>query len=209
MFTGFIITLLIVAATATAVGGSMVYIQRKRQLAGSKLKALPSSTGDKLLERTIADLRVGDILTYEGKDFLVEGVVEYDEDGHRWNAGRMVDGDVKHWAVIGMERGGAFIIRLMREDTSVDVEGYPPETLLVGEARFSLDKRGAATATMKGDTGLGRPNSEGLETSERCRWWLYDTPGEDTLIVEQWGNEFRVLRGAKVEREAIDMMPGS
>lgn len=209
MFTGFIITLLIVAAIATAAGGTMVYAQRKRQLAGSTAKALPDGTGDKLLERTISDLRVGDVLTYEGRDFLVEGVVQYDEDGHRWNAGRMVDGDDKHWVVVGLERGGAFVIRLMREDESVNIEGYPPEVLLVGETRFALDKRGAATATMKGDTGLGRPNSDGMETAERCRWWLYDTPGQETLIVEQWGNEFRVLRGTKLERDAVDLMPGS
>lgn len=209
MFTGFLITLLVVAGIATAVGGGMVLTQRKRQLAGSKLKALPSGSGDKLLERTIADLRVGDVLTHDGRDFLLEGVLEYDEDGHRWSAGRMVDGDRKHWLVAGMERGGAFILRLMDETNAVDIDGYPPETLVIGEQRFALDKRGTATVTMKGETGLGRPNADGMETAERCRWWSYDTAGEETLIVEQWGNEFRVIRGVKVSRDLFDMMPGS
>ena len=44
---------------------------------------------------------------------------------------------------------------------------------------------------------------------ERCRWWLYSAPGEDTLIVEQWGADYRVLRGKKVSEATIDLMPGS
>ncbi len=120
----------------------------------------------------------------------------------------MVDGDDKYWLVAGMERGGSFIVRLMR-DASVEIDGYPPENLVVGEQRFGLDKRGTATVTSKGETGLGRPNTDGLATAERCRWWSYDTPGEDTLIVEQWGNAFRVIQGAKVSSDIVDMIPGS
>lgn len=209
MFTGLLITILVVATIATAVGGGMVVAQRRRQLGGKKLKALPSGDGSKLLERTIADVRVGDVISYQSRDFLIEGVLAYDEDGHRWNAGRMVDGDDAYWLVAGMERAGSFIIRLMQDAKDIDIDGYPPETLLVGETRFNQDKRGTATITMKGETGLGRPNADGLETAERCRWWMYDTAGEEAVIVEQWGKDFRVVRGTAIDASSIDMMPGS
>ena len=208
MLTGLLITVLVVATLATAVGGGIVLAQRKRQLGGSNLKALPSGDGDKLLSRTIADLRVGDVISRDGRDYLVEGLLAYDEDGHRWNAGRMIDGDDVHWLVVGMERSGSFIIRLM-DDLDLDIDGYPPETLLVGDTRYNQDKRGSATVTMKGETGLGRPRSDGLETAERVRWWLYDTAGDDSLIVEQWGDTFRVVRGSRIARDTIEMMPGS
>ena len=44
---------------------------------------------------------------------------------------------------------------------------------------------------------------------ERCRWWLYTAPGDDTLIVEQWGSDYRVLRGKKVGDGMMELIPGS
>jgi hypothetical protein len=210
MLTGFLITLLIVALIATATAGGLALMQRRHELAGKPgVKALPGSGEAKLLERTVRDLRTGDVLTYEDRDYLVEGVVHYDEDGHRWCAGRMVDGDDKRWLVVGLERGGSLVMRLMQEDRDVEIEGFPPEVLLVGKQRFKLDRRGTATARMTGDTGLGSGQDEGMESVERCRWWLYETPGDETMIVEQWGDAFRVLRGVKIGPGLIDMMPGS
>ena len=210
MFTGLLIAILIVAGAATAVAAGVVVAQRKRhQLSGSSQLALPGGSGDKLLERTIRDLRTGDILTFEGKDFLVEGVISYDEDGHRWSAGRIVDGNDKRWMVVGMERGGSLIVRVAQV-IDLEIEGYPPEALHVGEDRFVQDKKGTATARCSGDTGMGGTgNAGGMDTVMRCRWWLYDRPGDDTLIVEQWSDEFRVLRGKKVNPALIDLMPGS
>ena len=43
--------------------------------------------GDTLLERTIRDLRVDDVLTIDGADYLCEGMINYDEDGHRCPVG--------------------------------------------------------------------------------------------------------------------------
>lgn len=209
MLTGLLITLLILAALATTAAGGVVLMQRRRQLGGVSRKALPAPGDPRLLERTIRELRTGDVLTYEGKDYVIEGVVQYDEDGHRWVAGRMVDGDAKRWLVVGLERGGTLVARLMDEDASIDIEGYPPEQLMVGATRFTLDKRGTATARMSGETGLGTPAAAGAEAVARCRWWLYGTPGDDTLIVEQWGDHFRVLRGVKLDPTLIEMIPGS
>lgn len=209
MFTGLLITLLVVVAIATTAAGGMALLQRRRELAGGKTKALPASTGGSLLERTIRELRTGDVLAYEGRDYLVEGVVQYDEDGHRWCAGRMVDGDEERWLVVGLERGGSLVARMVREDASIDIEGFPPEVLLVGDTRFTLDKRGTATARITGETGLQDQPAAGAEAVARCRWWLYETPGDDTLVVEQWGDEYRTLRGVKVNPGLIDLMPGS
>jgi len=88
---------------------------------------------------------------------------------------------------------------------------YPPEAIVVGDVRFALDKRGTATCTLKGDVGpLGVGTKDRPEGhTERCRWWLYSAPGEDTMLVEQWGSDYRVLRGKKVGDATIELMPGS
>ncbi len=180
--------------------------RKKLPAAGEAPKALTAGR-----ERTIAALRVGDVVMVDGRDFLAEGTVGYDEDGHRWVGGRLIDsGDVK-WLVVGIERAGGASMRLLAQDDQTHVSGYPPEAIVVGELRYALDKRGTATCELRGDLGgLGdlkkdRPDGH----VERCRWWLYNAPGDDTLIVEQWGADYRVLRGKKVGEGTIELMQGS
>lgn len=197
----------------TVVGGvSAVAIaarSRKQLGGGGERKALPA--GDRLVERTVRDLRVDDVLTMDGKDFLCEGLIAYDEDGHRWTAARVVDGSDVKWLVVGLERAAATSIRLLAQDATTPISGYPPEAMVIGEVRYVLDKRGAATCQLFGDVGgLGALKKDRPEGHvERCRWWLYNAPGEDTLIIEQWGNDYRLLAGKKIGDGTIELIPGS
>jgi hypothetical protein len=210
-----VLTVLIVVALLVALGGTTAGVviyngeKRKRGLpSGNSPMALP---GDVLRERSLKELRVGDVLTIDGKDFLAEGVIEYDEDGHRWVGARVVDGTHVQWCVAGLERVGTAHVRLLEHDTTTDIAGYPPEALVIGEVRFALDKRGNATAKLHGDLGnlLGAKNATPEGHVERCRWWLYSASGDDTVILEQWGADYRVLKGKKVSGDTIDLIPGS
>jgi hypothetical protein len=171
-----------------------------------------SSRGDDAgIERTIRDLRVDDVLTMDSRDFLCEGLIAYDEDGHRWIAGRVVDGSEVHWLVVGIDRASPGSARMLQQDDSTPITGYPPEALVLGEVRYVLDKRGAATCQLFGDVGgLGTVQKQRPEGHvERCRWWLYSAPGDATVLVEQWGADYRVLRGAKVGEGALELIPAS
>ena len=203
-----LLVLLTVIGGAAAIG--IVAGERRKSLAGGASRALPAG-GDKLVERTVRDLRVDDVLTIDGTDFLVEGLINYDEDGHRWLGARVVDGADARWLIIGIDRVGAGTVRLLAQDDATQISGYPPEVLVIGEVRYALDKRGAATCALHGDVGplgalkKGRPEGH----VERARWWLYAAPGDDTLLLEQWGADYRVLRGKKVSEATIELIPGS
>lgn len=163
-----------------------------------------------LLERTIKDLRVGDVLQLGAIDWLVEGVVQYDEDGHRWLAGRLMDGKDTRWIIVGMERLGPMNVRLVEVDFEYDLTGYPPEVMIAGGARHELARRGTASASFVGEIGpLIGPLKKAGATVERCRWWRYEGAGDETLIVEQWGGEYRVLRGTRVVDGMMELIPGS
>jgi len=204
-----LLVLITVLGGAAAVGIAMKDRKKLPGGGGGQL-ALPAA-GDNLIERTIRDVRVNDIVTMDGKDFLVEGLIEYDEDGHRWRAARVVDNKDVQWLVMGIERIGAGATRLMKQDDTTVITGYPPEAIVVGEVRYAHDKRGSATAKLQGDVGaLGDLKKDRPGTHvERCRWWLYSAAGDDTLLVEQWGADYRVLRGKKTVDGTIELMPGS
>jgi hypothetical protein len=202
-----LVVVLTVLAGVTAVGVAA----RRKALAGGDQRQLTAGDAAGLLERTVRDLRVGDVLTIDSRDYICEGVIEYDEDGHRWIAGRCVDASEVRWVLVGLERTGSSASRLLTQDETTQISGYPPEALVLGDLRYAIDKRGTATCQLRGDVGpLGAMNKDRPEGhTERCRWWLYSAPGDDTMVVEQWGQDYRVLRGKKVSDATIDLMPGS
>lgn len=204
-----LLVLLTLIGGAAAVGIA-VNERRKALPGGGGAGALPAP-GDRLIERTVGDLRVDDVLTIDGKDFLVEGMIKYDEDGHRWVGARVADGSDVKWLVVGIERAGGSAMRLLGQDDTTQIAGYPPEVLVIGDVRYTLDKRGAATCALHGDVGaLGALKKDRPEGHvERARWWLYSAPGDDTLLLEQWGSDYRVLRGKKVGDGTIELIPGS
>jgi hypothetical protein len=213
MFTALLIAILIVAGAATVVGGGLVWsAQRRRALerGATPPRSLGSGDAARLLERGIRDMRPGDIVQHGGRDWVVEGVLHYDEDGHRWVAGRMVDIQDTRWLVVGMDRVGSSAVRVMQPETEVDVGGYPPEALTAAGKRYQLERRGNATVKITGDAGIV-PGGKDLspESVLRCRWWRYQAAGPDCLLVEQWGGDFRILRGATVSDDDVDLMPGS
>jgi hypothetical protein len=63
---------------------------------------------------------------------------------------------------------------------------------------------------IEGDAG-GIPGTQGLAPNSvlRCRWWRYAAAGDARLIIEQWGTDFRVLRGGALREGSIELMPGS
>jgi hypothetical protein len=209
-----VLTLLIIVALIVALGGAAAGVvvynneKRKRLPGGPAQGLLP---GDVLRERGLKELKAGDVVTLDGKDFLCEGVIEFDEDGHRWVGARLVDGAHVQWCYVGMERVGNQQVRLLEHDTTTDIAGYPPEALVIGEVRFTLDKRGNATGRLHGDLGnlLGGGKARPEGTVERCRWWLYGASSDDTVVLEQWGADYRVLKGKKVRGDMIDLIPGS
>ena len=205
----FLLVLLTVIGGVAAVG--IAAGERRKSLPPGPAAALPAGGGDKLVERDVRDVRVDDVLTIDGRDFLVEGLIAYDEDGHRWAAARVVDGRDVRWLVIGIERTGAGAMRLLVQDEATQISGYPPEVLVIGDVRYALDKRGAATCALHGDLGaLGALKKDRPDGHvERARWWLYAAPGDDTLLLEQWGADYRVLKGKKVGDGTIELIPGS
>jgi hypothetical protein len=206
-----LVAIIVTLSGAMGAGLTAAARSRKRLAAAGGGLSLGEGGGPRA-ERTLRDIRVDDVLTMDGKDYIAEGVVTYDEDGHRWIGARVVDGPLTRWIVVGLERSGANTVRLCTEDDGNEISGYPPEALVLGEQRYALDKRGTATCKLDGDLGSLASHTGGSKvtgTVERCRWWLYNAPGDDTAVVEQWGQDFRILRGKKVGADTIDLMQGS
>jgi len=202
--------LLIGLAALIALGAGVVLKKKRAALpAASARKQLTGRTSDH--ERTLRELRRGDIVQRDGSDFVVEGVVRYDEDGHRWLAGRLTDANTEQWLLIGIERAGTHAVQWLSLDQKIRVSGHPPEVIATPNARYVLGKRGTATASLDGLVGDLSDAREltASGTVARCRWWQYEAVGGEMLYVERWGDDFRVLSGESVHIGMLGFLPGS
>lgn len=204
------IALLIVSGLMVAAGGGAVLGAQKRR------KELEGGGGRKLLgdgelaQRSFGELRVGDVVVLGGRDFVVEGTVSYDEDGHRWLGARMCDGSDVRWVMVGLEGAGGSAVRIYEEDPALHEGGAPPEAIATATARYALERRGIANAKVLGNAGgvIGRGGKAG--SIKRCRWWRYEGPGGHCALIEEWnGGAMRNLRGRTAGPADLDLIPGS
>jgi hypothetical protein len=201
------LTWLVLAALALVSGGFLAYRSgRKRAEA-----ALPAASGGAaaLLERTLVDVRVDDVIQNQGRDWLVEGIVRYEEDGHAWRGARILDGADESWLVVGLDRGIGMNVRLLKIARNIELSGYPPETLSVDGTHYTLAKRGTATAVFEGQLGSLPVKGLASGSSLRCRWWRYQAAGEKVLLVEQWGDAYRALSGETLPPDQIELLAAS
>src|SRR5262245_61226046 len=127
------LTWLVLAALALASGGFLAYRAGKQSGAGGR-PALPgrgehgppARGSTPLLERGVADVRVDDVVQSQGRDWLVEGIIRYEEDGHAWRGARLMDGAEEGWLIVGLDRGVGMNVRLLRTASGVELSGYPP-----------------------------------------------------------------------------------
>lgn len=189
----------ILVAIVALVSGAYVAYRRQRPALQSG-----EETHAALLERTVKDVRPNDVIQHDGHDYLVEGVVKYDEDGHTWSAARMLDGNRERWLLVGLERGGQTTVRVLAPTRELELSGYPPETLDHEGASWKLGSRGTASTTFQGDLGA-LPTA----ANQRCRWWKYQAAGEKVLFVEQWGETYRALAGETVREDQVELLAAS
>jgi hypothetical protein len=202
------LTWIIIAVIVLAAGGFVAYRAGRSRTSQPQLPG--ATAGRPLLERTIRDLRVDDVVQHDGRDWLVEGVITYDEDGHTWRAARAIDGGEVRWLLVGMERGPLLTVRLLTPAADVELTGYPPEAIERQGVTYKLAQRGNATATVQGNLD-DVPGSKGMApgTSTRCRWWRYSAAGEKSLIVEQWGDHYRAMAGETLKPDDLDLLAAS
>lgn len=207
-----VFTVLFILALIAVGGTTAAIVTRGRStkaLGGGDVKQLGPGAADTLIERGFSDMRVGDIMLFDGADFLVEGVSTYDEAGRSWSMAHMVDGKTNYWLLVGLDKSGSSAKSLLQPTSELDINEYPPEVLILGEERYTFGKRGSATVALYGNTGGVGGDSAKPGRAHRCRWWNYQGPSNTTILIEQWGEDYRVLAGRSLGDTDIEMMPGS
>jgi hypothetical protein len=144
-------------------------------------------------------LRLGDVVNYEGSEFVVQGSIHYRQGGSTWDEHLLLDGTKKKWLSVEDDEG----IEIAVWEKLVDPDIQPGEKrILYGGHNYTLEEQGQADYTAEGTTGTG--------TSGKYHYADYES-GELRLTFERYATEapWELSTGRVIPEAALDIYPAS
>ena len=143
-------------------------------------------------------LTVGDVIRFEGRDFIVRGTIRFDQDGFQWQEHFLDDVEVKRWLSVEEDEGLEIGFWTALKGAGLEPG---PKTLEHDGKTYELDEKGSARFTAVGTTGTG--------PSGRVEYFDY-AAGEALLSFERYGEgDWEVASGRAVGEYELDIYPGS
>jgi hypothetical protein len=179
---------------AIAIVGTVLVIRQSRNSlqGGAEVRALPS------LRRNVFNLQIGDIVQYDGGDWVVEGRLTFNEDGFTWFEYMLQDGDLIRWLTV--EEDDRVEVFWMEPAKHLEISDVPPKQLTYAGTIYRLEEEGKARMTRIGTT-LNKK-------AQRCHYFDYRGPNDQLLAIEDWGGDLEVTVGKRIRPSVLTLLPG-
>ncbi|MBH0230149.1 DUF4178 domain-containing protein [Halobacillus yeomjeoni] len=150
-------------------------------------------------ERTVLNIQIGDIVTFDLVDYEVVGKITYRDGSYEWYAYQLLEGNKTKWLAAEMDDELELGIY---ETVKLPIDQPYPEKVEYDGAVYLKDEEGEARVT-----GEGRSKNINGRTT---RYADYISEDEETyLSVESWGSETEVSVGHDIESYEIKIIAGS
>jgi hypothetical protein len=145
-------------------------------------------------------IKPNDILSYLGRDYVVEGILTYHLSGRTLRLARVVDGDVVLWVEpLTDDADDRLLVLTEVRDLAIGVP--PPQSISYRDNTFVLRLSGMAKVAIAGVV-TGR-------TAGAADVWRYRAAGDLFLQIESSSaGGHVVLYGESVHKGMIDVLPG-
>ncbi len=188
MAIGLLLLVLLLAAFA------LLRLQRLRR---TRPSSLPTP-------RTLFNLGIGDIVQCDGRDWVVEDRLLYDEDGFQWLEYLLRDGPEARWLAVceddwlelsWLEAAPSALARHLAAGPTP----FPQQIHWDG-LTYERREEGRASASSSARTMNRHLTS--------CRFADYEAEGQRLLSVERWDAETDVTIGHRIDPSALTLLPG-
>jgi Domain of unknown function (DUF4178) len=143
-------------------------------------------------------LRLRDIFSYQGKDYVVEGLLTYRLGGKVMRLARVVDGTTVRWVEPLAEDSDDRLL-ILDEVTGIDLSTPPPSTISYQGKSYLPKLQGQATVEVAGKV----PD----RVAGSCDVWRYRAAGDVFLQIERWSDRTITLVGESVHKDMVDVLP--
>jgi hypothetical protein len=145
-------------------------------------------------------LNLKDVVSYQGRDYLVQGLVSYQVAGRKLVLAHLVDGERVLW--LEPLRGDIDDrVLFLQEVKDLDIEAPPPRNILYKDRSYLPTFSGTAETVVSGRTP-GR-------ASGPCELWRYRAAGDFFLQIERWPEGLVVLTGPSAHQGMLEVRPAT
>jgi hypothetical protein len=144
-------------------------------------------------------IQVRDVVSYAGRDYIVEGVITYQIGGTSFQLARALDGDAVLW-IEPLRDDADDRLLILREIRDLEMSVPPPESICYHDLTYVQRLAGRATADISGQV----PD----RAAGHIQLWRYRAAGDLYLQIEEGGGRVAMLAGESVHRGMIDILPG-
>jgi hypothetical protein len=148
-------------------------------------------------------LRLRDVISYQGRDFVVEAILTYRLAGKSYPLARAVDGDqggndnVRWVEPLLSDLDDRFLF--FKEVRDLSLGTPPPSTISYKGASYVPRLSGTATVEIEGNAPGRNPGP--------CELWRYRAAGDVFLQIEKWPNLTVALAGESVHKDMVEIYP--
>jgi hypothetical protein len=144
-------------------------------------------------------IHVKDVVSFFGRDYLVEGVVNYQVNGKKFQLARAVDGDAVLW-VEPLRDDADDRLMVFKEVRDLEMAIPPPDSIFYRQATYLQRLTGKATVEIAG----GVPE----HSAGTAQVWRYHAAGDMALHIESSSAGTWTAAGESVHRGMVDILPG-
>jgi hypothetical protein len=144
-------------------------------------------------------IQVRDVVSYAGRDYVVEGVLNYDAGGEHWQLARAVDGETVLW-VEPLRNEADDRLLVLREIRDLEMSVPPPSAISYHDLAYV---QRVATRVNVGVTGKVPDHASGS-----VMLWRYRAAGDLFLQIEEGSGRVSMLAGESVHHGMIEILPG-
>ena len=171
--------------------GILLVVRRARPPAAPKQSPL--------LERTVFDLQLGDIVQYFETDWVVEGWLTYRQDGFSWCEYLLQGGERIRW--LSVEEDDVVRVAWLAPTKALSFEREPPPTLQFDSETYQRTDSGTADMEREGNVRQHH--------AEQCRFFDYEGSNDKVLSIEEWDGQYEVTVGRCIHPSHLTLLPGS
>ncbi|WP_085991691.1 DUF4178 domain-containing protein [Oceanobacillus senegalensis] len=152
-------------------------------------------------DRTVLTIEIGDIITYDLKDYEVVGKITYRDGGYEWLSYQLLE-DGNHETIwLSAEMDDELELGIYKRIQLPVSKPYPKEITYDGKT-FYKEEEGNARV-------LGQGRSENLQGMETHYVDYTDSEEESFLSLESWGTEVEASVGYPIKPYELKIIAGS
>lgn len=188
--------LLLIVVGAALVGAGVV-VARSRRVERKALPERSPADDQRALHGDVRRLAPGDVVNYEGTDFIVDRTMRFDEDGFTWDEHLLEDavGGRKLW--LSVEDDDGLEVAVYERVDGADLTPDAAEVTL-GGTTFRRDERGQASFRTR-RVGDAAGESGTVEYADYAA-------GDELLAFERYGTgSWEVSRGRRISEHVLDV----